>query len=97
MSGWGDMVTAVGDESASQCWDHLAQNPGQKPPINSGNPLAGKQFGPTADGFSRVMHYRVSSAWRVDYRFHDTYRTSATGEPHKIVVILWVGRSRSGT
>jgi hypothetical protein len=93
---WERMVVEIGEESATQCWDHLAFAAASVPSINSASILKGKQYAATADGFSRVIHYRTGSAWRVDYRIHNEYR-AGKGDPHQIVVILFVGRSSSGT
>jgi hypothetical protein len=51
--------------------------------------LRGKA-GRAVDGFSRVVHYEISGAGRINYRFHDTYDRGAHGDPHRIVQILTI-------
>ncbi len=94
---WDHMVDTCGEQAAQQCWDHLATNPGGPPPINSSTPLKGKAFA-AQPPFSRVMHYRAGSAARIDYRFADHYQTTPPGsDPHRVTVILFVGRSSATT
>jgi hypothetical protein len=91
------MVADIGEEMASQCWDHLARDPANPSAINSTTMLKGKAFGPTPDGFSRVVHYRTSSSWRVDYRYHQAFSGGERGDPHQVTVVLDVFRSSAGT
>lgn len=96
---WRHMVENAGVESAQQCWDHMAMatRPGLPALINSTTKMRGKQFAPTPDGFSGVIHYRAGSALRVDFRFHDAYDRGAQGDAHRIVIVIKVYRSSAGT
>ncbi|MGH9921040.1 MAG: hypothetical protein ACRD6W_19500, partial [Nitrososphaerales archaeon] len=93
---WRRYVLGSGVQSAQQCWDHLAWTPDSVPRINSSTKLRGKNFR-AKDGFSAVIHYRVGSAARVDYRYNAAYTGGAKGDPHGVVFIEWVGRSSAGT
>jgi hypothetical protein len=93
---WRQHVLGSGVQSAQQCWDHLASTPDHVPRINSSTKLRGKNFR-AKDGFSAVIHYRVGSAVRVDYRYNAAFTGGAEGDPHAVVFIEWVGRSTAGT
>src|SRR3546814_7658402 len=59
---WNGLVDAVGLESAQQFYDHVSQNPGQIPAVNTSGILRGKAARPREDGFSRTVHYEISGA-----------------------------------
>lgn len=91
------MAGRVSEESLQQLWDHLALRPAQPPDVNSVSKLRGRKYGPLPDGTSRVMHYRIGKADRIDYRYHDAYAGGAGGDPHGVVFIIHVYRSRAAT
>ena len=90
---WNELVDRVGLESAEQFWDHVANDPGHKAPINGTTVLKGSAGNPKAPGFSRTVHYEVSGAARINFQYHDQFRTRPDGDPHKIVVILTIDYS----
>lgn len=94
---YAQMAERVSEESLQQLWDHLAQTPYKRPDINAGRKLRGPKFAALPDGTSAVAHYRIGSADRVDYRYHDAWTGGAQGDPHPVVFIVNVYRSQSGT
>lgn len=90
---WLELPDRVGLESACQFWDHIAMTPGQVPLINGSCLLRGRAGAPQAEGWSRTVHYEVSSMCRVNYQFKDDYRTRPDGDPHKVVAILTINYS----
>lgn len=52
--------------------------------------LHGKAALPKAEGFSRTLHYDLSSKARINYQYCDDYRTNSEGDPHKVVFILTI-------
>jgi hypothetical protein len=87
---YSELPDRVGVQQAQQLWDHLASNPGRPSPIASTTVLKGEAGRPKGPGWSRTIHYEVSSSARVDYQYCDEYRTSPTGDPHKVVAILTI-------
>lgn len=49
--------------------------------------MKGSQY-KARDGMSRVLHYEVTGAARVDYRHNAEYRTAPGGDAHKVVQIV---------
>ncbi|MFC9250051.1 hypothetical protein [Amycolatopsis thailandensis] len=90
---WDEMVTRVGLQQAEQLWDHLAHNPGRPPAIGSTCYLRGKAGKPQGDGWSRTVHYELSSMARVDFQFHDKFDQGADGDEHPVVAILTINYS----
>ena len=89
---WDDLPARVGLESAQQFYDHVAWTPGEPPRVNFSMPLRGKA-GRARDGFSRVYHYEISGAGRLNYRFHNAYAHGSQGDPHAIVQVLTIDLS----
>lgn len=87
---WLELANRVGLESATQFWDHVAMSPGQIPSINGSCILRGKAGAPKAEGWSRTIHYELSSMCRIDYQYNNEYRTHVEGDLHKIVAILTI-------
>jgi hypothetical protein len=87
---WSDLVDRVGIQQAKQFWDHVSTTPGQKSPLASIAILRGKAGFPMADGWSRTLHYEVTSAGRIDYQFHNEYQTHEGGDKHQVVAILTI-------
>jgi hypothetical protein len=90
---WKSLPERVGLESAQQFWDHVAMTPGTAPRVNKASYLRGRKGKPITDGFSRTIHYEISGPGRIDYQYHDTWKTRPDGDPHRIVVILEIDLS----
>lgn len=86
---WDQLAERVGLESAQQFYDHVAWTPGEAPKVNRATLLRGKA-GKAVDGFSRVIHYEITGAGRINYRFHNAYDKGTYGDAHKIVQILTI-------
>jgi hypothetical protein len=84
------MVDRVGLESARELWDHLAATPGECPPVNGSCILKGRAGRPRGEGWSRTVHYELSSKARVNYQFHDRFSDGAMGDEHPVVAILTI-------
>ena len=78
----------LGLQNAQRVWDHLAMHPDMKPSIGSVTPMKGGRYKATADGRSRVYHYEVSGAGRIDYRYHSSWKATGQGDPHPVVWII---------
>lgn len=90
---WLEMVERVGVDKAQAFWDHVARTPGEPPQIASSCLLKGKSGNPQGEGWSRTIHYEVSGAGRINYQYHDAYRTTRDGDAHKVVAILTIDYS----
>lgn len=90
---WDELADRVGVETAQRFYDHVSQNPGQKPTVGSTCILRGKAGKPSEEGFSRTYHYEISGAGRIDYQFHDSYTGGKFGDPHPVVRIVNVDHS----
>lgn len=88
-----ELVERVGIKQARQFWDHVAQDPGNPDPIASTCFLRGQAGRPKSPGWSRTIHYEVSSSARIDYQYHDAYTTEPDGDPHPVVAILTINYS----
>lgn len=87
------LAERVGLQQAQQFWDHIAINPGNPDPVAQTCFLRGKAGRPQAPGWSRTIHYEVSSSAGIDYQYCDEYRTASDGDPHRVVTILTVNYS----
>lgn len=87
---WDQLATRVGLQQAQELWDHLAHQPGTPPDTARTCFLKGKPGRPRAEGWSRTVHYEVSSMARVNYQYHSDYVTSPDGDPHPVVAILTI-------
>ncbi|TCO64246.1 hypothetical protein EV192_10110 [Actinocrispum wychmicini] len=87
---WTQIVDRVGLDSAQQLWDHLSAHPGQVPEINSSCILKGRAGRPHGEGWSRTVHYELSSKARVNYQFHDRFTIGAQSDEHPVVAILTI-------
>jgi len=90
---WARVVERVGAQQAQELWDHLASMPGEPPATASTSLLRGKAGRPMAPGWSRTVHYELSSMARVDYQYNDEFKTTETGDPHRVVAILTIDYS----
>lgn len=84
------MVPQVGMQQAQELWDHLANHANQMPATANTCFLRGKAGRPQGDGWSRTIHYEVTSKVRVDYQYHEEYRTRPGGDPHPVVAVLTI-------
>jgi hypothetical protein len=89
-SHYGELVSRVGEQQAKQFWDHVAHQPGAPDPIAQSTVLKGRAGRPHGEGWSRTIHYEVSSSARIDYQYHDSYTTATDGDPHPVVAILTI-------
>lgn len=87
---WDQLVSRVGLQGAQQFWDHVAYTPGSVSGIASTTILRGKAGDPKEVGWSRTHHYEVSGAGRIDYQYHNAYKTEQDGDEHKVVAILTI-------
>lgn len=77
---WNQIVERVGMQQAQQFWDHVAYTPGIKDPIANTCFLRGKAGVPKGKGFSKTIHYELSSMARINYQYCDEYQTSPDRE-----------------
>ena len=87
------MTEAVGLQQAQQFWDHVATTPDIWPAVGTSCILRGKAGNPKGVGWSRTVHFELSSMARVDYQYNKSYRTSDDGDPHPVVAILAINLS----
>jgi hypothetical protein len=87
---WAQLVERVGLQQAQQFWDHVASTPGQPAPLASITVLKGSAGSPSGPGWSRRLHYEVSSSARIDYEFNNAYTTTVDGDEHPVVRILTI-------
>lgn len=87
------MADAVGMQQAQKFWDHIAATPNEWPRPGNSCILRGRAGLPQGPGWSRTIHYELSSMARVDYQYHNEYKTSEDGDPHPVVAILTVSYS----
>jgi len=87
---WCELPTRVGVEAATQFWDHVAMTPGSVPVINGSCILRGAAGRPQGDGWSRTIHYEVSSMARINYQYNNAFRAAPGGDPHPVVAILTI-------
>lgn len=88
-----ELVSRVGEQQAKQFWDHVAYQPGIPDPIAQTTILKGKAGKPRGEGWSRTIHYEVSSSARIDYQYNDAYTTDTGNDPHRVVAILTINYS----
>lgn len=87
---WKQLVDRVGEQQARQFWDHVSATPGAMSAVASTCILRGKAGLPQGPGWSRTYHYEVTSSARIDYQFHNAYKTRNGGDPHAVVAILTI-------
>ncbi|MEV5703943.1 hypothetical protein [Actinoallomurus sp. NPDC052274] len=88
-----ELTERVGIKQAQQFWDHVSQRPGQPDPIAQTTVLKGAAGRPKDPGWSRTIHYELTSSARIDYQYCDKYKASFDGDPHPVVVILTINYS----
>ena len=80
----------MGMQQAQEFWDHLAMAPGSPPPTANTTLLRGTAGQPKGEGWSRTVHYELSSKARANYQYNNAYRTRADGDAHPVVAILTI-------
>lgn len=85
---WLQLAERVGLQGAQEFWDHVAQSPGTISGTSKTTILKGKAGRPKGPGWSPTYHYEVSGAGRINYQFHNTYRTNPDGDEHPVVFVL---------
>lgn len=90
---WSQLTDRVGLAAAQELWDHLATSPGAPPSTASTCILRGKAGLPQDAGWSKTVHYELSSMARVNYQYVDAYKTSEAGDEHKVVAVLSIDYS----
>lgn len=84
---WADLAEHIGLSNAQRAWDHLAMQPAQPPPIGQCTKLKGMGKY-VKDGWSPIYHYEASSKARIDYQFHQSFKTSEDHVACAVVRIL---------
>jgi hypothetical protein len=87
------LVQRVGIQGAQEFWDHVAHAPGISAPTASTCFLRGQAGKPMGPGWSRTIHYEVSSSARIDYQYHDAFSDGDRGDNHPVVAILTINYS----
>ena len=90
---WSQIVERVGLQQAQQFWDHVSHSPGVKTALADTCFLRGKAGRPQKEGFSKTIHYELSSMARINYQYCNSYKTSPDSDPHPVVFILTVDYS----
>lgn len=90
---WEDIVSRVGLESAVQFWDHIAWTPGQTPSVNRSSFLRGRFGAPMGEGWSKTIHYEISSMARINYQYHNEFQRAVGTDLHKVVAIRSINYS----
>ncbi len=90
---YNEMIDRVGLASAQQLWDYLASEPDKPPRLGGARPLKGTAGKPRSPGWSRVIHYDLSSKARVNFDFHPDFAIGSDGDGHPVVFILTVSYS----
>lgn len=88
-----ELADRVGLQQAQQLWDHLATKPGAPTALASTCILRGRAGDPKGPGWSRTVHYEVTSMARVNYQFNDNYRNGPDDDKHRVVAILTIDYS----
>ena len=90
---YSELVPRVGLQQAQQFWDHVSCSPGRTDPIAQTTILRGRAGRPKEPGWSKTIHYEVSSSARIDYQYCDAYKTGPDGDPHPVIFILTINYS----
>lgn len=87
---WNQLPGRVGLANAQQFWDHVAMTPGQPPKVGTSSVMKGKHAAPKWPGYSKTIHYEITSAGRIDYQFNPAATEGARADPHGVVKILTI-------
>lgn len=52
--------------------------------------MKGKHAAPKWPGYSKTIHYEITSAGRIDYQFNPAATEGARADPHGVVKILTI-------
>lgn len=85
---WQEMAERVGLGAAQEFWDHVAAQPGFRPATAQTCFLRGKPGLPQGLGWSKTIHYEISSMARINYQYNNAYKTSEAGDAHPVVAVL---------
>ncbi len=85
---YSEMISRVGIAAAQELWDYLANDPDKPPRTGSATILKGSAGKPKGPGWSRVVHYDLSSKARVNFHYAAKFRTTSDGDEHPVVAIL---------
>lgn len=85
---WNELVDRIGLQQAQEFWDHVATAPGSPPATASTCVLRGKAGKPIGEGWSRTVHYELSSKARANFQFNDAYKTRPDADAHAVVAVL---------
>ena len=92
-SAWEQIVDRAGLQQARQFWDHVSNTPGVKDAIANTCYLRGKAGAQKAKGFSKTIHYELTSKARINYQYCNNYQTEPGGDQHGVVFILSIDYS----
>lgn len=84
---WSEMESRCGQANSKELWVHLTTRPNQEPLLGTCTPMKGGRYKAT-DGWSRVFHYEITGAARVDYRYAAAFSDGKLGDEHKVVQII---------
>lgn len=87
LDAWGELAERCGDSNAEELWRHLSLRPDHPPLLGTCTPMKGR-LGKEKDGWSRVYHYELTGAARVDYRHHAKFDEGLIGDEHRVVQIV---------
>lgn len=90
---WDQLVQRIGEQGALQFWEHVTENPGSTSAVAQTTILKGKAGKAMGPGWSKTCHYEISGAGRIDYQYHNAYRTKPEGDPHRVVAIRTISFS----
>lgn len=90
---WQQLAHRVGMQGATEFWDHVAHSPGTLSGTSKTTILKGKPGKPKGPGWSPTYHFEISGAGRINYQFHNSYKTAVDGDEHPVVFILSIDYS----
>lgn len=90
---WAELGDRVGVQAAQAFWEHASHTPGVLSGVAKTTILKGKPGRPKGPGWSPTYHYEVSGAGRINYQFHNSYKTTPDGDEHAVVFILSIDYS----
>ena len=83
---WLTLPEAIGMQQAQQFWDHVAMTPGTTTALAGTRVIKGRAGNPIGPGWSKTIHYDLSSKGRANYQFHNEY-VGPEGDAHHVVFI----------
>ncbi len=67
---WNELADRVGLAGAQQFWDHAAMTPGEPAKVGTSSVMKGKHNAPRWPGCSKIIHYEIAGAGRIDYQYN---------------------------